>query len=346
MVKVVYLIGAGATQAEVSLSGSKKDIDLTMIGIRDNVYKMSKKINGNYFKLIENLGISQDQDIELIMSLFESYTENGKTEFQSIYKELRSLFRKYLVSQIIQGKIKANLFNALLQLHKRHKRYLGREGEILLGVLTTNYDSLIENSFSEVYGGINLGYNFSSKDYTFDSKLPPVLKLHGSFNWKIENNNLIVSKELEKSKYETNNNGWIPPSVFKKPNNKMFIDIWQISKNLLLSCDILRIIGSSLRNEDWSLISIIFNSQISSKNKFRIELIIPTESTTNENNTGVLDRLKFISNAYPLSSLPLIERGEEIINSNIMHFWILKKISEVEKKYNKVTEDNFIENII
>lgn len=345
MKKIVYLIGAGATQAEMALKGIKSDI--TMNGISENVYELSKNINGKYYELMQDFGIQpKEQDIELIMSLFEGYADPEESDFNDVYKELRALFRNYLVSQITDKKIVPILLSSLLCIHKNYGKYMGKNGEKIKGILTINYDRLIEESFLDVYSGLNYWYKFKSNDYKRVHAIPPLLKLHGSFNWKIQNDKLEVSKKFESDENSDDHSGWIPPSVYKKPSeNSILKDIWNKASNLLIDCDILRVVGSSLRNEDFALISLIFNSQIKSDPTFDIELIVPDRSALGDSGfTGIMQRLSFLGNIKYLSSLPVFERGE-IITDNVFHLWLLKKIKEVEIKNDKISEDKFINKI-
>lgn len=261
MKNIAYLIGAGATQGELDYNNI--NADTSMQGISDNVLKMSKKAGAEYYNLVQDFSLPPKQDIELTISLFESFTSES-TAFKGVHKELRELFRKYLITEIYKKNFTPRLSCSLLYLHKKYGKYMGENGEQLLGILTTNYDSILDKAFMNLYKSLNCGCKFISEDYKMDSTIPPLLKLHGSFNWKITQY-LEVSKQFEKLSYLDDYSGWIPPSVYKKPSAELFQDIWNKSKQVLENCEVLRVIGSSLRNEDWCLIALIFTSQISRK---------------------------------------------------------------------------------
>lgn len=194
MDKVLYLIGTGATRAEAQLQG--KDYDFGMCGIGKRVYEMSKETGGKYSKLIEDLGIDVDQDIELMISLLEGFGSSGHSKINSIRGEARLLFRKYLINEIRGGEIVPRILGSLLNLHKENAEHMGEKGEELSAVLTINFDTLIDDAFMDVYGGVNYGYDFTSTTFKKNTSAPPFLKLHGSFNWRIEKDKLFVEKNL------------------------------------------------------------------------------------------------------------------------------------------------------
>lgn len=341
MEKIVYLLGAGATQAEIDFIGVEANI--TVEGINRNVVAMSKSRNGRYYRMLQHFGIPEEQDIELMISLFEGFSSK-KIASYSPYLELRTLYREYLVSQISRKKINPRLLSTLLYLYKNFGKYLGDEGEQLTGILTTNYDSLGEDAFHKVYHGFNYGLNFYSKNYKMKKFSPLLLKVHGSFNWEIKDSKLKAERRFERARFDERYAGWVPPSVYKKPfESKIFFQIWKQAQKILIDCDILRVVGSSLRNEDWTLISLIFTSQIESKKVFNIELIVPDESASGVEGQfrGIMQRLPFLSNLKPLRFLPGFAR-DEIIEKNVFHYWLLKKISEIERRNNKITTDEFL----
>jgi hypothetical protein len=57
MKKIVYLIGTGATKAEMQLQGSESD--LSMVGIANSIRKMSAAINGEFYQLLQTRTINK-----------------------------------------------------------------------------------------------------------------------------------------------------------------------------------------------------------------------------------------------------------------------------------------------
>jgi len=342
MNKIVYLTGAGATKGEMAFKGLEADTSMT--GISENVYTMSKDADGSYGKLVDDLGLQlQEQDIELIMSLFESYLDLEDKKLSRINAEMRKLFRRYLISQITDQINVPQLLTSLIHLHEKYDKSIGENGEKVLGFLTINYDNLLEDAFYRVYGRLNLGGSFESEQYQFSDEVIPVLKLHGSFNWQIQEKTILVAESIEQKE---DNNGWIPPSVYKKPaGNIVFQSIWKQAKNLLTDCDILRVIGSNLRNEDWSLISLLFTSQIESKKVFEVELIVPNESAVGtEREKGIIERLGFLGKMKPPSLLPIF--AEMIEEENIFRSWLNNTATWISQKDPTIFEDRtIIENL-
>lgn len=351
MKKIVYLLGAGAIKGEMSHQGIESDI--TMKGIGENVLKLSEEKSGEYWKIHEKFSLPEDQDIELMMSLLEGFTEAESSGFKGVCNELRQLFRIYLITQIIGKGTSPKIHSSLLHLHKNYGDNMGETGEEITGVLTINYDSVVDEAFWMVHQGINYGYDFQSDDYKSDVTIPLLLKLHGSFNWKIEGNNLIVSKDFENGEYEDDYSGWIPPSVYKKPPGEVFPRIWDRAAKLIMGCDILRIVGSSLRNEDFVLLSLIFTSQLKSERIFNIELILPDKDVIGEESTldgaksvvGIMERLKFLGKVKNFSALPVF-REESYLAENIFYSWVLMKLREIERNKGGSLEDNFINSML
>jgi hypothetical protein len=91
MNKIAYLIGNGATLAEMSRQGIESNLSMEAIG--DSVLKMSEDINGEYWKLYQKFGLPSGQDIELMISLLEGCTDLEASKFSDVCKELKRLFR-------------------------------------------------------------------------------------------------------------------------------------------------------------------------------------------------------------------------------------------------------------
>lgn len=329
MDRIVYLIGAGATLGEMEHQGIEGH--LTMPGIGENVLRMSKNIGGKYSELHDNFALLPDIDIELIMSLLEGYASSEFARFKDVRDELRKLFRVHLISTITGGGVEANLSSSLLHIHEKYGPHMGTEGEELVGVLTINYDSIFEKAYHSVYGGVNLGFPFNSDIYRRGDGLPPLLKLHGSFNWKINGDTLDITEESGGQEYMDDYSGWIPPSVYKKPEG-VIKNIWNAAAGLLGECSKLRVVGSSLRNEDFALLSLVFTSQFEKNQVFDIELIVPDEDATGseENRWGIIQRLSFLGRMINFSNLDVYPR-DHVSTGNVFKEWIGMKLTEIER---------------
>ncbi len=339
MEKIVYLTGAGTSKAEMSLQGIECDISMPDIG--RNVLKMSRDIGGEYWRLHQEFALPEDQDIELMMSLLEGFDNSELAEFKNVCHELRRLFRSYLVSQIVEKKVTPNILSSLLYLHQEYGDDMGLTGEELTGVLTINYDSFLEEAFQTVHGGINCGHAFTSDTYLSNESVPPLLKLHGSFNWRIDAGRLEISKAYENISYEDDYSGWMPPSVYKRPTEGVIRGMWFKAAELLADCDVLRVIGSSLRNEDFALLSLIFTSQLRSR-VFSIQLIVPdTDALGEEGSPGIMQRLPFLGKVKNFSTLPEFDISY-FIGDNVFRDWVLMKYHEIERKREETLDDEFL----
>ena len=343
----MYLFGAGATRAEMSRQALEADI--TMKGIAKSVLKLSEERAGEYWNIHKNFGLPEDQDIEIIMSLLEGFNDVESSGFEDVCNELRQLFRQYLITQVTEKRVGSGIQSSLLHLHKHYGRQMGTKGEELAGVLTTNYDSLLDGAYSTVHGAIDYGYGFQLEAYRRAETVPPLLKLHGSFNWRIEGDRLTVSKEFENREYADDCSGWIPPSVYKRPPNVVFQNVWSKAAKLTADCDVLRIVGSSLRSEDFAFLSLIFTSQLRSKNTFSIELIVPDKDAIGEENAsgrqrqvlGIMQRVPFLGKLRYFSSLLVFEK-ESYLADNVFYSWVLMKVREIERNLGTSLNDDFI----
>jgi len=296
--KIVYLFGSGATHAE-------KWLDCRIRNIESNIDKdgllaanVSSRIIESILRkkknnILEKYGISRDElkkhqlmwgedplekkypgvDVELLISLIK----NIKTKTaENDAKDLMQYFRDDICEKLKTGsrQIIPKLYPALLRWHE-----LNEPKEKLLGFLTVNYDSLIEKSFKSLKKSFDLGFNVeNNKSFGIKQKANedrvPLLKLHGSFNWVVDNdgNGKITLTENEDNSIESL---WIPPGL-----NKIYLDypyniIHGRAFELLSECNVLRIVGCSLNQNDINLISLLFTTQkVRRLNPYSIELIM------------------------------------------------------------------------
>jgi len=94
------------------------------------------------------------------------------------------------------------------------------------------------------------------------SNRTPLLKLHGSFNWK---DILIYGKTttIPIIPLGINKNYLIPPYNF----------IWGRAYELLTECEILRIIGCSMNQNDIGLIDLLFKAHHQKRSSIEIQII-------------------------------------------------------------------------
>jgi len=264
--QVVYLFGAGASQGKVNAYDNT--INILMRNITEGV---STKIRKNIIKGLDDIRnelIDDNADIEQLITLYES---TGITKYLKIAKLLRKAFIKEIQEQLrkLPENYVPNLFCALLDMYN----VKGNDEEIT-GILTLNYDELVEIAATYVNNETNysLLVNSLHTKIKINSKCPiPIIKLHGSFNWKNE----FPIKVLNEVKIKSYNDLlWIPPGVIKNRENYPFNILWGKARELL-DCDILRIIGCSLSRNDWVLVSLLQFTQKfnSNRNPYSVEII-------------------------------------------------------------------------
>jgi len=277
--RVVYLIGAGATHGAASFHGFGKGLLMEDLKL-DISNKVKENLKGPEIESDMGWAINElmaGADLERLISLFE-YSATSK--HSKIARSLRKSFREVLEERIneIGTDFVPELYVNLLDMHN-----IQGLDEELVAILTTNYEDLIERAVQRIYGGINYTINviLPNASYTLKNEAPPLLKLHGSFNWKNEFPISITSQG------EQDEGIWIPPGVIKRKEYYPFNIIWGKAKELL-NCDILRIIGSSLNQNDWDLIALITIAQGIGREtgkKLSIELIgsVDAKSRLHEN---------------------------------------------------------------
>lgn len=275
--QIVYLFGAGATQAEVDYLGARR-VNLLM---RDNEHlgegvstRVLKKIGrpGKQFS-----GEDQSIDIEKLISLLIA---SGVEKHSKIAEAMRRQYFEEVCASLVSAGIveKPGLVVSLLEMHKHHQ--FQEEVEVLSGIITTNHDGLLQIASQNVFGEINLGFPFSSDEFTpaTSPTVPPILQLHGSFTWTFDVP-VKVTKLQPTSSY-AGETIWIPPAILKESKNYPFNKLIGLGYELLAKrCDVLRVVGASLTQNDWNVLSLIFNAQRHRELRrgaaFLIELIMP-----------------------------------------------------------------------
>jgi len=270
---VVYLLGAGVTHSEKQLECKRRGVNIQSYGRRNEnigllARDVSKRVVDRLLKktpdLLSNHGITESLlcdsvwggaplDIELFISLLEAM-KTEKSEDQA--REVRKYFREDIYTNLKIGKklIKPRLTPLLIKWHRHIPE------EKLTGFLTLNYDSTLEESFKIVKQSFDYGFDINDNSSHSDNlEAPYVLKLHGSFDWSFTRtkNKIHVSSLIKNS----DDAQWIPPRLNKEYLNYPYNIIHGRAYELLCQCDILRIIGCSLNQNDMGLISLLFKTQ-------------------------------------------------------------------------------------
>jgi SIR2-like domain len=130
----------------------------------------------------------------------------------------------------------------------------------LIGLISLNYDDVLDQAYEEFHGAPY--YCFSLGRDAASSKLVPLLKLHGSFNWRRQR----IRGRLKTIEI-------IPLGANKTYLHAPYIFIWNRALEILIECDTLRVIGCSLSQDDAHLIDLLFKAHLERDKAFDIEII-------------------------------------------------------------------------
>lgn len=338
--RVVYLLGTGATQAEASLVDER--IRLGITDIKDGVLRKIGERKIRKLKDVKNELTGEYADVEQLITLYES---SNSDKHKKVARSLRGLFREEILDQIerldrssfaVRGRFTPRLCSALIDMHD-----IEGLGETLCGIMTLNYEDMIERAAQSAKRGVNYSLDFSE---TVKSRIKVrkngvlILKLHGSFNWRNEFP-LSVEDKIEREEDVL----WIPPGVEKHNEMYPFNVIWGKARELL-NCETLRIVGCSLSRNEWHLVSMLYGTQKLNrmKKEYDVEIISPPEAGRKIKTEYPHLRIKIIyeikevkdfvvRSLYPLSSQisPTVIKDETIIeyltNKNIFDTWLRAK---------------------
>ncbi|MCZ6547121.1 MAG: hypothetical protein O6837_03250 [Deltaproteobacteria bacterium] len=330
--QVVYLFGAGATQAEVGYRGASS-VNLLMrdneeLGENGVATRILNRISGKWRAF---LGEDQAMDIEKLISLLAA---SSVESLSGLAEKMRRLYFWEIRTSLVLAKViqRPKLATALLEMHSND--YFRKQVETLSGILTTNHDGLLQISSQEVFKEVNLGFPFVSEELTpaVSNATPPLLQLHGSFTWRF-----AVPIEVTKLRRDlaySPETIWIPPTILKESKNYPFNKVTGLAYELLAKqCDVLRVVGSSLTQNDWNVLSLIFNAQrhreLVKGAAFRIELVMP-----HDYGEKVKQDCSYLKNITPIGYLTEGDFGDykelnlppDDERNNVFAYWLKEKI--------------------
>jgi hypothetical protein len=254
--RIVYLFGAGATHAELQ----NIDPDLAeKSGLL--VSHLSKRViakatrDKEYVKDVATVsGTSGSLNIELLISLIES-SKIPHWEYKT--QRLKALVRED-IERILSTSItrRFHLHKALFELHKQPATL--RE-EKLAGLISLNYDGVLDSAYKQYHGPPRYCFSLEEPLRTNDV---PLLKLHGSFNWK--------DRKIRGRKRTVE---IIPLGSTKNYIHPPYGCIWNQALETLIGCDTLRVIGCSLSQNDIHLIDLLFKAHLERGTALEIEII-------------------------------------------------------------------------
>jgi hypothetical protein len=280
--KIAYLFGAGATHAELlvldpDLESNEQGLLISDVS-RRVMFKAS--LDADYVRGIEVVsGVAGSLNIELLITLIENSKIPDWSE--------KTDFLKKLIRQEIESALPATrtrqfcLHKGLLELHSHAK---SQASEKLIGLISLNYDSVLDLAYRAVFG-YDVNYCLSRDMDTAAQDCIPLLKLHGSFDWT---NQQVLGKrrDIEIIPLGSSKSYLHPPYGF----------IWNRALDVLAKCDSLRIIGCSLSLNDVHLVDLLFKAQLERRQAFDIEVIGPDEAgDVIKSNYGFFPNIKRLS---------------------------------------------------
>jgi hypothetical protein len=295
---VVYLFGAGATQAELNYQSydvnllMRDNSDTGLPGVCSRIMK-AVRLDKQLSWLYKATKSASQIDIEQLISLLE---ELNLERYRKATEKLRILYYKDILGNLKRTGVinKPKLSMSLFELHENEQH---KEIEELKGIICLNHDYLLEAACSKVHKGINLGVGFTSDIFQYNKNAPLIIKLYGSFNWRSGKRIQIIKAKLTKPHHGLL---WLPPTIAKETKSYPFNKLLGIAYELLmLECDVLRVIGCSLNQNDWKVISLLFKTQcIRGDGCFDIELIQSRES-----GEDTKERLGYLRNVKTIAEL-------------------------------------------
>jgi len=256
--RIVYLFGAGATHAELHNIDpdliDKKNCGLLVSHVSSRVIERARR-DPQYLADVEMVsGTAGSLNIELLISLIENSKIPG-WEYKT--KKLKDLVRED-IEQILSMSITRRFYlhKALFELHEHPTT---QRKERLAGLISLNYDHILDNAYEQYHG--SPPYCFSL-DQPLSADDVPLLKLHGSFNWKDV-----------KIRGKRRNIDIIPLGSNKNYIHPPYGCIWNQALQTLIGCDTLRVIGCSLSQNDIHLIDLLFKAHLERGTPFEIEII-------------------------------------------------------------------------
>ncbi len=283
--RVVYLLGAGATQAERNHAGLAEDPkDLLIEAVTKRVIKECQK-NPAYKEIIDKFAPEGPKNIEQFITLLDSM----KVEtYNNFVNHLKKLFRLDIKKRT--GGLESVLTMALMEMHN-----ISELDEELVGIVTTNYDIVIDTAIRKFGNKIDYGFSCNPSFNNEGGNKIILIKLHGSFDWVMETP-IKIAGRISDSDGRTL---WVPPGVHKEFAYYPFNILWGKAVELF-DCDVIRVIGSSLNQNDWEILSLLFRTQLLHRNGvYRIELIIHNEPA----NT-IIDNYSFLRKVVRLRDIP------------------------------------------
>ena len=272
--RVVYLLGAGATQGCIAHFGSRQK--LVMSGLAEPIFEELQRVaeekyrgHSGITRLVNDVMLPESGfDIEQLITFLEDSPTLAYRRFSS---ELRDVFSSVLIDRLADvkrelGVVRSRLYAALVDMHD-----VEGFNETLGGFLTLNYDVLLEHAI-EHHLELDVDYGITIDTASVPSRRAiTVLKMHGSLG-------CLESGPSEPNSVITLESGYLPD--YESP--RMITPSMRsgVSLGTYWNCDILRIVGCNLGPNDWDLVSLLFSTRYTHATAapYRIEVIAEYET--------------------------------------------------------------------
>ncbi|HET9307872.1 MAG TPA: hypothetical protein VFO46_17785 [Candidatus Sulfotelmatobacter sp.] len=255
--KIVYLFGAGATHAELQNLAPvlAEEQGLLVSHVSSRVIERARREPG-YIKDVDTVSdTSGSLNIELLISLIENSKIRG---WEHKTRRLKDLVKRDIESVLTAPRTsRFYLHKALFELHE-HQAI--RKKEELTGLISLNYDNVLDSAYKEYYGRPRYCFSLDTDQAVMAGI--PLLKLHGSFSWK---NQTIRGRQRTIE--------IIPLGSTKNYIHPPYGCIWNQAFETLVGCDTLRVIGCSLSPNDFHLIDLLFKAHLERGKAFELEII-------------------------------------------------------------------------
>src|SRR5207249_4887659 len=173
--QIVYLLGAGATQAEIDYLGAHT-VNLLMRDSDERGEGVATRILGRLPKRWKSsFVVDQGADIEKLISLLAGGNVDA---YHKLADRIRRLYFEDICQALAAAKILPDpaLAVGLLTLHNNTQF---KEREVLSGIVTTNHDGLLQLAAQKVDAEVNIGIPFRSDELKpSDTGNAPLLHLH------------------------------------------------------------------------------------------------------------------------------------------------------------------------
>lgn len=320
--KIVYLFGAGATNAE--LSNIDVDVDesgLLLSHVTKRVILEANKDAGFFGRnrmFLERAANSTN--IELFISLIED-NASEIPDALSVVNHLKQLVEADIKAILTPERLNSfYLHKALFELHQHN------ENEVITGLISLNYDTVLDDAYRRRYG--NPDYRHSSQPSK--SAGPPLLKLHGSFDWE------EVHINGRKKRIPI-----IPVGINKNYLRLPYNFIWGCALEVLADCDILRVIGCSLSPNDTQLIDLLFKAHLDKCGAFEIQII--SSETTGQ---GIKSRYDFFPRITTAEKIEDTLMSEAKDGTNVFKEWLKAKGRKVLKEDDRIQGTEYLKKLI